>query len=136
MSELLPALVAVCPLGVVFLLLVFLRWPAKKTMPVALVLTAVLAYFYWQVALEQIAAAAIEGLIIAGELLYIVFGALLLLFVLKHSGAVAAIRDGFRRISPDRRIQAIIVAWTFGAFMEGFMGNETEGEGGMTCLVT
>ncbi|HBO42441.1 MAG TPA: lactate permease [Planctomycetaceae bacterium] len=61
-------------------------------------------------------------MIIAGELLYIVFGALLLLFMLKHSGAVAAIRDGFRRISPDRRIQAIIVAWTFGAFMEGAAG--------------
>ena len=59
---------------------------------------------------------------IALELLYIIFGALLLLFVLKHSGAVAAIRDGFRNISPDRRVQAIIVAWTFGAFIEGAAG--------------
>ncbi|NLE38216.1 MAG: L-lactate permease, partial [Pirellulaceae bacterium] len=97
-------------------------WPAKKTMPVGLVLTAVLAYAYWEVAPRRIAAASIQGLIIAGELLYIVFGALFLLFMLKHSGAVAAIRDGFRRISPDRRIQAIIVAWTFGAFMEGAAG--------------
>lgn len=116
------ALVAVCPLVVVFLLLVFLRWPAKKTMPVALVLTAVLAWSYWKMEPNRIAASSIQGLIIAGELLYIVFGALLLLFVLKHSGAVAAIRDGFRRISPDRRIQAIIVAWTFGSFIEGASG--------------
>ena len=55
-------------------------------------------------------------------LLYIVWGALLLLFVLKHSGAVTAIRNGFRDISPDRRVQAIIVAWTFGAFIEGAAG--------------
>ncbi|MBN1589630.1 MAG: L-lactate permease [Pirellulales bacterium] len=114
--------IAICPLLVVFLLLVFFRWPAKKTMPVALVLTAMLAYGYWQVPPVRITAASIQGLVIAGELLYIVFGALLLLFVLKHSGAVAAIRDGFRRISPDRRIQAIIVAWAFGAFMEGAAG--------------
>jgi len=114
--------IAIAPLVVVFLLLVFRRWPAKKTMPVAYVLTAVLAYFYWQVPAVRIAAASIQGLIIAGELLYIVFGALLLLFVLKHSGAVAAIRDGFRSISPDRRIQAIIVAWTFGSFIEGASG--------------
>ena len=116
------AAVAIAPLFVVFLLLVFFRWPAKKTMPVAFVLTAVLAYFYWKVSVVRIAAASLEGLVIAGILLYIVWGALLLLFVLKHSGAVEAIRNGFQNISPDRRIQAIIVAWTFGSFIEGAAG--------------
>ena len=116
------AVVAIAPLVIVFLLLVFWRWPAKKTMPVAFVLTAILAYSYWRVSAVRIAAASLEGLVIAGTLLYIVWGALLLLFVLKHSGAVEAIRNGFRSISPDRRIQAIIVAWTFGAFIEGAAG--------------
>ncbi len=116
------ALVATLPLLAVFALLVFLRWPARRTMPVALVLTALLAFFYWRVPAIRIAAAAVEGLVIAAMLLYIVWGALLLLFVLKHSGAVGAIRNGFRSISPDRRIQAIIVAWTFGAFIEGAAG--------------
>ena len=116
------ALTAISPLVVVFLLLVLLRWPARRTMPVGYVLTALLAFFYWQVPALRIAAASLQGLIIAGELLYIVFGALLLLFVLKHSGAVAAIRDGFRGISADRRIQAIILAWTFGSFIEGASG--------------
>ena len=116
------AVVAIAPLGVVFLLLVFWRWPAKKTMPVAFVLTVLLALLYWRVPALRIAAATLEGLVIAGTLLYIVWGALLLLFVLKHSGAVEAIRNGFRDISPDRRIQAIIVAWTFGAFIEGAAG--------------
>ncbi len=116
------AAVAIAPLVVVFLLLVFWRWPAKHTMPVAFLLTAVLGYFYWKVPAVRIAAASLEGLVIAGILLYIVWGALLLLFVLKHSGAVEAIRNGFRDISPDRRIQAIIVAWTFGAFIEGAAG--------------
>ena len=117
-----PALVAVTPLLVVFLLLVFRRWPAKKAMPLAYVLMAVLAYCYWQVPAVRITAASIRGVVLACELLYIVWGALLLLFVLKHSGAVTAIRNGFRNISPDRRIQAIIVAWTFGSFIEGASG--------------
>jgi lactate permease len=116
------ALIAITPLLVVFALLVFWRMPAKQTMPIAAVLTAVLAYFYWGVSGKRIAAATGEGLIISGMLLYIVWGALLLLFVLKHSGAVTAIRNGFRDISPDRRVQAIIVAWTFGAFIEGAAG--------------
>jgi lactate permease len=117
-----PALVAISPLVAVFVLLVFRRWPAKKTMPVAYVMMLVLALTYWRVRPWQVAAASIQGLVIAGTLLYIIWGALLLLFVLKHSGAVAVIRDGFRSISPDRRVQAIIVAWTFGAFIEGAAG--------------
>jgi lactate permease len=116
------ALIAIFPLIVVFALLVFWRMPAKQTMPIAAVLTAILAYFYWGVSSNRIVAATGEGLIISGMLLYIVWGALLLLFVLKHSGAVTAIRNGFRDISPDRRVQAIIVAWTFGAFIEGAAG--------------
>jgi len=116
------AVVAIAPLVVVFLLLVFLRWPASRTMPVCFALTALLAYFYWEVSALRIAAASAEGLVIAATLLYIVWGALLLLFVLKHSGAVQAIRNGFRSISADRRVQVIIVAWTFGAFIEGAAG--------------
>ncbi len=120
--DLIPALIAISPLLVVFLLIVFRRWPAKYTMPLAYFMTAWLAFIYWRVAPGRIAAASIQGLLIALELLYIVFGALLLLFVLKHSGAVTAIRNGFRNISADRRVQAIIVAWTFGAFIEGASG--------------
>tara|TARA_R110002072_G_scaffold3149_2_gene23347 strand:- start:2609 stop:4267 length:1659 start_codon:yes stop_codon:yes gene_type:complete len=116
------ALIAITPLAVVFLLLVIWQWPAKHTMPVGLVITVVLAIFYWQVDSLTIAAASIEGLIIAVKVLYIVFGALLLLFVLVHSGAVTTIRNAFTQISPDPRIQVIIIAWAFGAFVEGASG--------------
>jgi lactate permease len=117
-----PPLVAVTPLVIIFLLLVLWRWPAKRTMPVAYAATVVLGWLYWEIPLRYLGAASLQGLVIAGELLYIVWGALLLLFVLKHSGAVATIRDGFTNISPDPRIQAVIVAWTFGAFIEGASG--------------
>src|SRR5690606_15965140 len=35
---------------------------------------------------------------------------------------IAAIRRGFSNISPDRRVQALIVAWLFGCFIEGASG--------------
>ena len=116
------ALVAIAPLAVVFLLLVWRRWPARQVMPLGLLLTVLVGWWYWQIPPVRLAAAGVQGLWIAGELLYIIFGALLLLYLLKHSGAVAAIRAGFNRISPDRRVQAVIVAWTFGAFIEGTSG--------------
>ena len=58
-------------------------------------------------------------LVITVTVLWIVFGAILMLNTLKHTGAISAIRGGFTNISPDRRIQAIIIAWCFGAFIEG-----------------
>ena len=46
----------------------------------------------------------------------------MLLNTLKHSGAIVVIREGFNNISPDRRIQVIIIAWLFGSFIEGASG--------------
>lgn len=67
-------------------------------------------------------AASIEGLVIALTILWIVFGAILLLKVLQQTGATAAIKHGFTQISPDKRVQLIIVAWLFGSFLEGAAG--------------
>ena len=52
----------------------------------------------------------------------VTFGAIFLLNTLKHSGAIAVIRGAFTTVSPDRRVQAIIIAWLFGSFIEGASG--------------
>ncbi len=67
----------------------------------------------------RVFASTLQGLVITVTVLWIVFGAILMLNTLKHTGAISAIRGGFTNISPDRRIQAIIIAWCFGAFIEG-----------------
>ena len=116
------SLLALTPILVVFLFLVILRWPAKKAMPVAYVFTAVIALLIWKTSGAQIGAATVHGLVTALNLLFIVFGAILLLNTLKACGDIHAIRQGFVDISPDRRIQVIIIAWLFGSFIEGAAG--------------
>ncbi len=113
---------ALSPILVVGILLVGLRWPAKTAMPVGYVVVVAVALFIWDMDVVSVAAASIQGLIIAITLLYIVFGALLLLETLFKSGAMATIRAGFTGISPDRRVQAIIIGWLFGSFIEGASG--------------
>lgn len=115
-------LMALAPILTVFFFLVILRWPAKKAMPLALVVATILAFFVWQVSGTVIAASIIQGVAICIAILWIVFGALLMLNTLTNSGAIAAIRAGFMNITPDRRIQAMIIAWCFGAFIEGAAG--------------
>jgi lactate permease len=116
------ALIATLPIVSVFLFLVILRWPAKKAMPISLVVTILMAMFIWKVPGNQVAAASIKGIVTALEVGVIVFGAILLLNTLKESGAIYTIRKGFTSISPDRRVQTIIVCWLFGSFLEGAAG--------------
>ena len=116
------ALLAFLPIVVVGVLLVGFRLPASRAMPVSYLVAAGLALFVWQVPGAKVAAATVKGLTVTVQLLYIIFGAILLLNTLKHSGALAVIRNGFTNISPDRRVQVIIIAWLFGAFIEGAAG--------------
>ncbi|MDX7855996.1 L-lactate permease [Aeromonas caviae] len=122
MTDTLLALVAFSPILVAAVLLVGLNWPAKRAMPVAFLLTVFIALWGWQMSPTRVFASTLQGLVITVTVLWIVFGAILMLNTLKHTGAITAIRGGFTNISPDRRIQAIIIAWCFGAFIEGASG--------------
>ncbi|WP_280770148.1 L-lactate permease [Salipaludibacillus daqingensis] len=115
-------LIALTPIIAVMLFLVVLKMTAVKAMTISLIATAILAILYWQVPLVIIAASTIEGIIIGLSILYIVFGAILLLNTLQLSGAINTIRTSFMGISTDRRVQVIIIAWLFGAFIEGAAG--------------
>ena len=116
------ALLALLPIVTVFVLIVLLRWPATKAMPVAFFVTCFLAFFFWKTPPAQIAAASVDGLMTALSILYIVFGAILLLNLMQESGAITAIRRSMGHISDDRRVQAIIIAFFFGAFIEAAAG--------------
>ena len=122
MSETMLALVAFSPIVVAAILLVGLNWPAKRAMPVAFGLTVVIALFAWDMSVTRVLASVFQGLGITVSVLWIVFGAIFLLNTLKHTGAISTIRNGFTNISPDRRVQAIIIAWCFGSFIEGASG--------------
>ena len=122
MSTGLLALFAFTPILLAAVLLIGLRWPASRAMPVVFLFTAAIGLFIWDMSFTRIIASTLQGLVITLGLLWIIFGAILLLNTLKHSGGITAIRAGFTTISPDRRIQAIIIAWLFGCFIEGASG--------------
>ncbi|WP_071872926.1 L-lactate permease [Atopomonas hussainii] len=122
MSPAMAALLAFTPILLAGILLIGLRWPAKHAMPAVFVVTAAIAALAWDMSATRIIASSLQGLVITLGVLWIIFGAILLLNTLKHSGAISTIRSAFANISPDRRIQAIIIAWLFGCFIEGASG--------------
>jgi lactate permease len=122
MSLGLQAFFAVLPILFAGILLVGLRISAKKAMPLVYISAVAVAFVVWEVSFNRVLASTIEGMLITLSVLWIIFGAILLLNTLKHSGAIVVIREGFNNISSDRRVQVIIVAWLFGSFIEGASG--------------
>ncbi|SEM59887.1 lactate permease [Mesobacillus persicus] len=116
------AFLSLLPILAVGIFLVGMRMPASKAMPISYLVAIGLALFIWKVPGANVAAASINGLVVAGTLLYIIFGAILLLNTLQESGGLKTIRQGFTDITEDRRVQVIIIAWLFGSFIEGSAG--------------
>lgn len=116
------AFLASLPILLVVILMAGFNWPAKRVMPLGWALAFILAAFVWKMPLQWLAGATVSGMLDAFNILIIVFGAILLMNTLKNSGAIRAIKSTFYNISPDRRVQAIIIAGLFGFFIEGAAG--------------
>ncbi|MEX2436067.1 MAG: L-lactate permease [Balneolaceae bacterium] len=116
------AFIAFLPIVLAGVLLVGFRIAAKVAMPVVLAVTIIISYIIWDFSILNILASSIEGLFITIDILWIIFGAILLLNIMKYSGGISIIRQSFSDISPDRRVQVIIIAWLFGSFLEGAAG--------------
>ena len=129
------SILSLLPIITVAMFLVVLRWPASRAMPLSYAVAIVLALAVWQVPVAQVAAASVNGVILTLRLLYIIFGAILLLNTLQDGGALKAIRQWFTNISPDRRVQVIIIAWLFGSFIEGSAGFGTPAAVAVPLLV-
>lgn len=129
------AMLSILPIASVAVFLVWLRWPAARAMPVAYLVCAILALWVWQVPAAVVAAASVNGIVVAASLIFIIFGAIALLNSLQESGGLYTIRNGFTDISADRRVQVIIIAWLFGSFIEGAAGFGTPAAVAVPLLV-
>ncbi|EMA31854.1 L-lactate permease [Halobiforma lacisalsi AJ5] len=115
-------LFAAVPLIVVGVLLVGLLWPATRAMPIAWLSAVVVAAAVWGMPPSWLAAATVEGIITAIQILWIVFGALVLLYTMMIAGAFDALNRSFATVSEDRRVQIVLVAFFLATFLEGVAG--------------
>ncbi len=116
------AMFALLPILAALILMVGLRWPATKAMPIAWACAVLGAMVGWGIDASTIAAMSFHGAITAVSVLIIVFGAILILYTLQYSGGMETIQYGMQQISADHRVQAIIIGYLFAAFIEGAAG--------------
>lgn len=106
-------------------LMVGFRFSSAKALIISLAMTVILVLTVWQMDLQSVLGYFVYGALKSLDLLLIIGGAILLLNTLRQTGIMVVISNGFRQISPDPRIQAIIIAYLFGAFVEGAAGYGT-----------
>ena len=101
---------------------VALRLPARVGMSISAVIVTLAAVLFWQMTGLAVAASVAQAIHRALSILLILFGAILLLKTLEKTGSLAAIKQSFHAISPDMRVQAVLVAFAFVSLMEGISG--------------
>ena len=94
MPQVFTFVMALLPIATVFLLLVVLARSAKLSMGVAYLVTAATALLVWGTDLNKILGATVNGAVTAVSLLYIIFGAILMLYTLEESGGIRSIPKG------------------------------------------
>jgi lactate permease len=119
----LSALCALIPLAVLFLLLGGLKVRAWISGLVALLTALVVAVALFGMPVGQGISAAFDGGLFGFfPIVWIVVNAVWIYNLTVASGHFDVLRRSFEKVSPDQRIQAIIIAFCFGALLEALAG--------------
>ncbi|MGN6754378.1 MAG: L-lactate permease [Intrasporangium sp.] len=119
----LTALVAMLPLVVLFVMLGVLRISAWKASLVSLVVSVLVAIIAYSMPVGQAVLSGLEGAAFGFfPILWIVINAIWLYNMTVVTGHFDVLRRSFARVSDDQRIQAVIIAFCFGALLEALAG--------------
>jgi len=117
------ALVAAVPLLLLFVMLAVLRLPAWLCALSAMLATALLALLVWGMPFGLTVAATTQGMAFGlWPISWVVLNAVFFHNLTVASGDFDVLRRSLTRLTEDRRIQALLVAFAFGALIEGIAG--------------
>ena len=127
--EFLNFVMALSPIVVVMVGILAFHQSAKRVAPIALVWTLVLAFTYFNVtgASFKENVAAYDPLVWKGvkeglKIVLMVFGAFVILNLLRETGAIEDVKATIAQISDDRRVQMIVIGMMLPIFLEGAAG--------------
>ena len=119
----LSALVAALPLITLFVLLGALKWKAWQAGLTSLVVAIVVAVAFFGMPASQALITATEGGAFGlFPIIYIVLTAIWIFRLTELTGYDLVLRRAFASVSPDQRVQAILIAFCFGALLEALAG--------------
>ena len=120
--NLLSWLLALSPIVVVLVLMVGFRWGGRKAGPVSWVVAMLVAWLFFGASPEMLLYSQVRGLLLTLYVLYIVWMALILYRVVDEAGAISEIGRGISRLTSERTMQLLLLAWAFSSFIQGVAG--------------
>ena len=117
------SLLAIVPLAALFVMLGVLRIRAWVASVVSLAVAVAVAVAIYGMPIDQAALAASEGAAFGFfPILWIVINAIWVYQMTVQTGHFDVLRRSFATVSADHRIQAVIIAFSFGALLEALAG--------------
>jgi lactate permease len=117
------ALAAALPLLVLLVGLPILMKPAVKVAPIAWAVTVLVAVAIFKLPVGATLLAALQGALFGiFPIMWIPFGALVVYNTLKSTGWMDKMQGAMANLTVDRRAQALLIGFGFGAFLEGICG--------------
>ena len=113
---------AVFPILLALVLMTGFQITPGKALPCSFLSTCIIAKLFWKLEIPDILSYSLLGGMKSLDIILIIFCAIFLLNILKRTGALEMIKASFKGISPDRRIQVVVIAWFFSNFIEGVAG--------------
>ncbi|MFM7244262.1 MAG: L-lactate permease [Planctomycetaceae bacterium] len=115
--------IAALPLAVLLGLLAFAGWSGRRAAVAGLVTALAIAVGVCGMPADAAAAAAVNGALFGlFPIGWIIVAAMFLYRLCVEAGALEVMKQSVTGLSPDHRIQALLVAFSFGAFLEGAAG--------------
>ena len=121
--ETLAPLIATIPIIWLLLGLAVFRLKALTVCPIGLAFSITLACIFWDFSPKLAAESVLDGAVFAiWPILWIIIAAFFTYNVSLRTGADRQIKQLLANVSPDPRLQALIIAWGLGSFMESVAG--------------
>lgn len=115
-------LLAILPVIILVLLIVVFNRTLLFSSPFFALSAIFVAVLRWSVPYSALSFPFLKGTLIALDICIIVFGALWFLETMKSLGYIDALKFHLHKFAPDIRIQALILTWGFGSFLEAVAG--------------
>lgn len=115
-------LLAISPIALVLVLMTGFQWSGVRAGAAGWIAASIIAWAAFGAGPDLLLHAQTKGALLTLYVLYIVWAALLLYFVVEETGAFRVIGAMIERLTSDKPLQLLIIGWVFGTFLQGVAG--------------
>jgi lactate permease len=116
------ALLAALPILLILVLMIGFRWGAARAGAAGYLTALLIALAIFGAGANVLAYAHARALVLALDVLFIIWAAFLLFRVADEAGAIRAIGEILPSLTADKGLQALLIGWVFASFLQGTGG--------------